>query len=185
MDTTRATYFAGSAAMVVWSPFLLDEMAGLRNDALPTATSAERHEFLAKNSGRHRDRRARGKRRPVRRDHHVATSPRAAPKTRPPSFVEYMMNDGYLRWLGIAPEGKFPTRGTEQKPGDKFTGRVERRCEAGVDTKEPLGDVYAKDVLDRAAKAPRTFRRWGFAEGQGALVGAISVSSGTEGADRR
>ena len=32
-DTTRATYFAGDAAMVIWSSFLLDELAGLRNDA--------------------------------------------------------------------------------------------------------------------------------------------------------
>ena len=39
-DTTRATYFAGDAAMVIWSSFLLDELAGLRNDALPTCPSA-------------------------------------------------------------------------------------------------------------------------------------------------
>ena len=36
VDTTRASYFAGQAAMVIWSSFILDEMAGLRNDALPT-----------------------------------------------------------------------------------------------------------------------------------------------------
>ena len=36
VDTTRATYFAGEAAMMIWSPFILDELAGLRNDALPT-----------------------------------------------------------------------------------------------------------------------------------------------------
>ena len=36
MDTTRATYFAGKAAMLIWSSYLLDELAGLRDDALPT-----------------------------------------------------------------------------------------------------------------------------------------------------
>ena len=35
-DTTRANYFAGEAAMVIWSSFMLDELAGLRDDALPT-----------------------------------------------------------------------------------------------------------------------------------------------------
>ena len=52
VDTTRATYFAGKAAMVVWSSFLLDEMAGLRNDALPTCPQCKADPaFLAKNSG--------------------------------------------------------------------------------------------------------------------------------------
>ena len=36
VDSTRSTYFAGQSAMVVWSTFLLDELAGLRNDALPS-----------------------------------------------------------------------------------------------------------------------------------------------------
>ena len=52
VDTTRATYFAGKAAMVVWSSFLLDELAGLRNDALPTCPQCKADPaFLAKNSG--------------------------------------------------------------------------------------------------------------------------------------
>ena len=52
VDTTRATYFAGKAAMVVWSSFLLDELAGLRNDALPTCPECKADPaFLAKNSG--------------------------------------------------------------------------------------------------------------------------------------
>ena len=52
VDTTRATYFAGKAAMMVWSSFLLDELAGLRNDALPTCPECTADPaFLAKNSG--------------------------------------------------------------------------------------------------------------------------------------
>ena len=41
VDTTRASYFAGQAAMLIWSSFILDEMAGLRNDALPTCSECE------------------------------------------------------------------------------------------------------------------------------------------------
>ena len=35
-DTTRATYFAGKAATMIWSSFILDELAGLRADAAPS-----------------------------------------------------------------------------------------------------------------------------------------------------
>ena len=45
--STRATYFAGQAAMIVWSPFIMDEMAGLRDAALPTCTEcADNISFL-------------------------------------------------------------------------------------------------------------------------------------------
>src|SRR5215207_10611670 len=52
VDTTRAAYLAGKAAMIVWSSFLLDELAGLRNDALPTCSQCRSDKrFLSKNSG--------------------------------------------------------------------------------------------------------------------------------------
>ena len=50
--STRATYFAGQAGMIIWSPFILDEMCGLRENALPTCPEcADDIAFLAKNSG--------------------------------------------------------------------------------------------------------------------------------------
>jgi multiple sugar transport system substrate-binding protein len=39
-DTTQAAYLAGKAAMIIWSSFLLDELAGLSNDARPNCPSA-------------------------------------------------------------------------------------------------------------------------------------------------
>ena len=33
---SREMYFAGKAAMIIWSPFILDELAGLRDSAPPT-----------------------------------------------------------------------------------------------------------------------------------------------------
>jgi multiple sugar transport system substrate-binding protein len=173
VDTTRATYFAGRAAMVVWSSFLLDEMAGLRKDALPTCPQCKKDPaYLAKNSG-------------------VVTAV-AGPSGRPAQFgeitswaitkggantaaarkfVAYMMNEGYPDWLGIAPEGKFPVRkGTAEDPA-RFT-TAWNKLPAGVDTKKPLGDVYPAAVIDALAKSPDTFQRWGFPQKQGALVGA-------------
>jgi multiple sugar transport system substrate-binding protein len=173
VDTTRATYFAGKAAMVVWSSFLLDEMAGLRNDALPTCPECKKDKtFLAKNSG-------------------VVTAI-AGPSGQPAQFgeitswaitqggkntdaakkfVQYMMNEGYTDWLGIAPEGKFPVRKGTAEDAAKFT-TAWNTLPAGVDTKKPLGDIYPKEVIDALAKSPDTFQRWGFPQKQGALIGA-------------
>jgi NAD(P)-dependent dehydrogenase (short-subunit alcohol dehydrogenase family) len=39
-DTTRAAYLAGKAAMIIWSSFLLDELAGLSHEPRPTCPSA-------------------------------------------------------------------------------------------------------------------------------------------------
>ena len=52
VDTTRASYFAGKAAMFIWSTFVLDEMAGLRNDAKPNCPQCGADPaYLAKNTG--------------------------------------------------------------------------------------------------------------------------------------
>ncbi|GAA0495369.1 bicyclomycin resistance protein [Paractinoplanes deccanensis] len=173
VDSTRATYFAGKAAMVVWSSFLLDELAGLRNDALPTCSQCKSDkEFLAKNTG-------------------VVTAV-SGPSGKPAQFgeitswtitkdgantgnakkfVSYMMNEGYSDWLGIAPEGKFPVRKGDSGSPDKFT-TAWNSLPAGVDSKKPLGEVYPAEVITALAKSPDTFQRWGFPQKQGALVGA-------------
>ena len=44
---SRAIYFAGKAAMIIWSPFILDELAGLRNSAPPTINDDPTSKALA------------------------------------------------------------------------------------------------------------------------------------------
>lgn len=173
-DTTRAQYFAGNAGMIVWSSFLLDELGGLRNDALPTCTEcAGDPTFLAKNSG-------------------VVTAI-SGPSGQPTQFgemvsfvitkggdnvaaaqqfVEYMMSDGYVDWLALAPEGKFPTRlGTAANPTEYADAWG--ALEVGVDTRAALSSLYPQDVIDTLTKAAETIDRWGFPQGQGALVGPL------------
>jgi multiple sugar transport system substrate-binding protein len=174
VDSTRATYFAGKAAMMVWSSFILDEMAGLRTDAKPSCPQcAADPAFLAKNSG-------------------IVTAVKGPDGTEPAGFgeltswsitkdgkntdaakqyVKYMMEDGYLDWLGIAPEGKFPARkGTQADPQKFVTGW--NALPAGVDTKKPLSEVYPADVIKSLQTSPDTFRRWAITQGQGKLLGA-------------
>ena len=48
---SRAIYFAGKAAMIIWSPFILDELAGLRNSAPPTINDDPTSKALAQKTG--------------------------------------------------------------------------------------------------------------------------------------
>ncbi len=173
VDTTRATYFAGKAAMVVWSSFILDEMAGLRKEATPSCPQCRSDPtFLAKNSG-------------------IVTAVKGPSGAAPAQFgeltswaitkgdnvesarrfVAFMMNEGYTDWLGIAPEGKFPARKGTAEEREKFT-TAWNTMPAGVTTKKPLGDIYPAEVLQALRNSPDTFRRWGIPQNQGALVGA-------------
>ncbi|MET7337538.1 extracellular solute-binding protein [Nonomuraea sp. NPDC005650] len=166
VDSTRATYFAGRAAMTIWSSFILDELAGLRKDALPSCRECRADpEWLAKNTGVVTALKGPGGSAPAQYGEIVSWAvTRDAAKDPAAKFVSYMMNEGYERWIGMAPEGKFPTRkGFE----DKWN-----KLPAGVDTKKPLADIYPADVLDALRRSPDTFARWGIPQGQAKLVGA-------------
>ena len=175
VDTTRATYFAGKAAMVIWSAFLLDELAGLRGDALPTCPECQQDKaFLAKNTGI------------------VAglTGPDGSEATtfgevvsfailndgatdQAKQLVEYLMGDGYADWLAVAPEGKVPVRtGTADDPQAYL--EQWRTLEAGVETTAPLSEIYDAETLTAVEESPETFSRWGFTQGKGELAGAVT-----------
>jgi multiple sugar transport system substrate-binding protein len=81
------------------------------------------------------------------------------------------MNDGYVDWLALAPEGKVPVRtGTRDQPS-KFTDAW-NHLETGVDHQRPLSEIYPPGVLEVLATSTDTMNRWGFPQGQGRLVGA-------------
>ena len=172
VDTTRANYFAGRTAMVVWSSFLLDELAGLRNDALPTCPECKGDpSFLAENTG------VVGpvsgpNGQPAQFGQVVSWAvTRDANKAAAKQFVKFMMDEAYVDWLALAPEGKVPTRkGTAAEP-DKFL-KAWSGLQAGVDKKAPLSQVYSADVVDTIVAGADRFDRWGFAQGQGPLLGA-------------
>ena len=170
--STRAAYLAGKAAMVIWSSFVLDELAGLSNDARPTCPQCHRDpSFLAKTSG-------------------IVTAITGPDGSQPSQFgeltcfaitkdanpdaaklVQFLMNDGYLDWLGLAPEGKVPVRaGTTDQP-NKFTDAW-THLETGVERSKPLSELYPPGVLKVLATSTDTMNRWGFLQGQGRLVGA-------------
>ncbi|OKI52184.1 ABC transporter substrate-binding protein [Micromonospora sp. CB01531] len=173
VDTTRATYFAGKAAMLIWSPFILDELAGLRNDAKPTCPQCQRDPaFLAKNSGFVTAIKGPNGTEPAQYGEISSWAVLDGAADPAKSFVEYMLSDGYPRWFGMSPEGRFPVRKGTGDDKEKFL-TAWNTSQAGVDTKKPLSQVYGEDVLATLRRSPDTFERWGLTQGQGKLVGAI------------
>ncbi len=170
---SRATYFAGQAAMLVWSPFILDEMAGLRDNALPNCPEcSDDPAFLAKVSGFVPAFVGPSGKEPAQ---YGQVSLMGISTSAPPEavdFVKFWLSDGYLDWLAVSPEGKFPMRrGTMENPTQFIEGWS--TLPTGVDRKAPLGDFYTQDVINAIAEGATGFDRWGLAQGQGQLVGGI------------
>lgn len=175
VDSTRATYFAGQSSMIIWSSFLLDELAGLRKDALPSCPQCKDDpHYLSRSSGI-----TTAMQGPDATDaaqfgeitSWVTTKTAESAASR--QFIEYMMGTGYESWFGMAPEGKIPVRtGTTAQPGRYL--EAWRHSEIGVDTKKPFDQVYPPALLNKLAAGVSNMRRWGITQGEGALVGATN-----------
>jgi len=175
VDTTRRAYFAGKAAMIFWSPFLLDAMAGLRDDAVPTCPQCrDDPAFLARNSGLVGA---------------LGTGERGATPAQfgelsswgivargnveaAGRFVEYMLSDGYLRWLSLSPQGKYPVRTGDASDLERYA-TAWARLNSGVERKAPLRRFYGQASIDRLGDGVRSFQRWGFPQGEAPLIGAL------------
>ena len=175
VDSTRGTYFAGRAAMMFWSPFLLDGMAGLRDDTKPSCPQCkEDPAFLAKNSGLVGPLTGTGGGEPSQFGSVSTFNISLDGKTEAAQeLVEFMMTDGYTRWLGLSPQGKYPVRLGDKSDPQKFT-KAWAELESGVDRKAPLSEFYSEESIASLGQGVQSFQRWGFPQGQGALVGALS-----------
>jgi multiple sugar transport system substrate-binding protein len=148
-------------------------MAGLRNDTKPSCPQCKKDPaFLAKNSGL------------VGPISGSAGEPSQfgvvstvnisvdAPTEDAQKLAEYMLSDGYVRWLGLSPQGKYPVRSGDSEDPKKYeTAWAE--LESGVDRKAPLTKFYSQESIDSLGSGVENFQRWGFAQGQGALIGAM------------
>jgi multiple sugar transport system substrate-binding protein len=173
VDATRETYFAGEAAMIFWSPFILDALAGLRDDAVPTCPQCKRDPaFLAKNSGLVGALSSPGGT-PSQfgeiASWGIVSGPDADAASR---FVQYMLSDGYLSWLGISPQGKYPVRTGDATDSERFT-TAWQRLNSGVERKAPLRRFYGQSSIDALGEGVRNFQRWGFQQGEAPLMGAL------------
>jgi multiple sugar transport system substrate-binding protein len=158
--------------MIVWSPFILDELSGLRRDQ-PVVPDMARGEpgFLAKNTGFVTAIRGpKGVAQYGQTNYFGIT--RDAQKEAAGKWIEFLLSDGYPSWLGMAAEGKLPVRkGTPQDPS-RFV-EAWNHLEFGVTTRARISQYYGPDAARDLLAALDHYDRWGFAEGKGALVSKI------------
>ena len=173
VESTRDAYFAGRAAMIFWSPFLLDAMAGLRNDAVPSCPQCRADPaYLARNSGLIGP--LSGANGGVAQFADITTWGITAQGDRETAkrLVEYLMSDGYERWLALSPQGKYPVRFGTRGDSERYV-KAWSELLSGVERKAPLRRFYSRESIDSLGAGVRNFQRWGFEQGQAALVGAM------------
>ncbi len=178
---SRELYFAGKAAMIIWSPFILDELAGLRDSAPPTINDDPTTKELASKTGivtnfsgpSNPDGAAWG-------DVRYFGITGDADTDAAMEFIKFSMDEGYGQTLSIAPEGKFPVRaGTADAPS-KFKDLWET-LPVGVDRKAPLGELYEASMIEEIVGGLNVAQRWGVAEGQ---LGLASKMIGSQAINR-
>lgn len=172
-EQSRDLYFAGEAAMIVWSPFIMDELAGLRDSVPVTAFDdpmsralAEATSFITRLAGPSNPEGS-GWTEVAYMGITIDADTDAAQR-----FVGYSLTEGYLDSLGMAPEGKFPVRSGTSNDPDRFVDGWSA-LDVGVDRRASLGDIYGSQTIDRLLEGFETGTRWGFAEGYGSLTSQL------------
>jgi multiple sugar transport system substrate-binding protein len=167
---SRELYFAGKAAMIIWSPFILDELAGLRDAAPPTINDDPTTRELAAVTGvvttfagpSNPDGAAWG-------DIRYFGITQDADIDAAQEFVKYSVGEGFTKTLSMAPEGKFPVRkGTKDDP-NAFV-EAWSKLPVGVDRKAPLTELYPAETIAMIVDGLETAQRWGVVEGQLSLA---------------
>ena len=170
---SRELYFAGQAAMIIWSPFIMDELAGLRDAAPVTINDDPTSRELANATGFITN--FAGPSNPAGAawaDSRYFGITVDADTEAAQGFVEFAVSDGYLNTLAIAPEGKFPIRnGTGENPTVFIDGWS--KLDVGVDRRAPLSDLYPSEVIDNIVAGLDVGQRWGVTEGQLGLASKI------------
>ena len=173
-DTSvRNAYLAGRTGMIMSSPTILPQLAGLDEDVAPNcANCTVERAYLAQNSG-------------------ISTQITGLNPTRSANFgnitllgitkeaqmetavlfAQYWFNDGYEIWLAVESERKVPMRwGTAVTPR-QFIDVWGTQPLAGSDVS--LLDLYGETAVNQLRDGIATSARWGIKQGQGKLMAEL------------
>lgn len=147
----REYYITGQSAMLFYSSYVMDDLAGLQEGVEPTvAELASKTGFASRMVGASGDEATYGQL--VTLGIFEGTDTEATSK-----WVEYLLTDGYLDILNIAPNGKMPVRTTAVEEWKKHE----------------IFKQYPAEVLDTIVKGFDTAQRWLFAPQMGSLERAV------------
>lgn len=171
-DSTRAAYFAGEAAMLVWSSFIFGSLAnpGAEVDRV-CSVCVEDRTFLVRNSG--------------------VVSALSGPSGGPDgygqvwslgigagsfveaakAFISFWLEETYPEWLRLNPGGRIPMRTGPLGSEGRYTD--EWRTFWGRASVTEAGSVFPPEVPNALAEAVVGFGRWGLTTGGADLVGIV------------
>lgn len=173
-DTSaRNALLAGRTGMIVTSPAILPDLAGLNPAALPSCPECEEENginYLARNTGILTEVRGSG----------PAAAPTAfgnitslgitpvADLAVAQEFAVFWFEEGYERWLAVNPERKVPMRlGT----GENLRRFIDAwGTQPVADSSLSLTDIYGAETVARLRDGIASAPRWGLREGHGALM---------------
>lgn len=170
----RAAYLAGEAAMMVAPSTVLGDLSGHDVEHAATCDRCDGDPaFLAKNTSVVTALRGPAGTRPAQYGGISAwTITRSADSEPAAGFVTYMLREGYLDWLGLAPGGRIPVRtGTIDEPR-RFADAWAALPATPAGT-TPLAGLYSPTLLDLVRSTPDDARRWGRGYEDGDLIATM------------
>ena len=162
---TKMDYLRGRCAMMMWPSFILSQICGLEGDERPLVKDLHKKTgFVAVIKGEQ------GAAQYGQVNYLGIT--KKATKDAVKKWVKFILEDEYLTWLSMRPEGKLPLRkGTSEEPGKFMEGWKELML--GSKVKSKISNWYDNEVLNSILIGTEKFDRWGFANQRGLLMTRI------------
>jgi multiple sugar transport system substrate-binding protein len=166
-------YLSGRTGLIISSPAVLPALAGLNEELAPKCPACSTPDYLAQNSGFITGIEGTSEFSKNANFGEILALGITSSADRQPAteFVEYWFNEGYLQWLSVDPERKVPIRwGNAEDPtiyNDTWGELPLRPGSPGLE------EIYGVDLVEQLQDGIAPSSRWGFQEGQGALVTKI------------
>jgi multiple sugar transport system substrate-binding protein len=173
VESARAAYMAGDAAMLLFSTHILDELANL-DEAVPPSCEqcADDPEFLAESSDFIT---VLDENYPAQFGATLAYAvPARANADEARQYVEYVLGEGYADTLAVATEGRLPLRtGTPENPTeflDAWGG-----LGFGPKVESSVAEVYGDDLVSAMGEGMAAVSRWGQGTPDATLAGLVAT----------
>jgi multiple sugar transport system substrate-binding protein len=163
-------YLAGRTGIIVASPAVLPVLAGLDPLYVPSCPECADRDYLARNSGMVSALVGSGELASEASFTEITALgvSTSADAEAAGEFVAYWFNDGYLKWLAASPERRVPMRTGTAEDQD---GYVTAWRELNLPGEQlSLADFYGIEAVGAIERDILPTERWGFEQGQGALV---------------
>jgi multiple sugar transport system substrate-binding protein len=186
VESARAAYLAGDAAMLLFSTHILDELANLDEAVPPTCRQcADDPAFLAENSGfitvlepsggSGSGSESGAAQEPAQFGATLAYAvPAHANSDEARQYIEYVLSEGYTDTLAVATEGRLPLRtGTPENPTEYLDAWGDLGF--GPKVESSVAEVYGDDLVTAMGDGMDAVSRWGQGTPDATLAGLVAT----------